>query len=109
MARKTTRERREQAEALQRAVEQSRRQWLGKRVRFRHLLDKKMKVGVFTAVDDQGHVTLTYQMCPWWPDEPAGAWCTSVGHEQELLDLLEGKVIEDECDRDMASHLREVR
>lgn len=103
MARKTARERREQAEVLQKAVEQSRREWLGKRVRFRDLLDKKMKVGVFTSVDDQGHVTLTYQMCPWWPDEPAAEWGTLVGHEQELLDLLEGKVIEDERDAEMAS------
>ena len=103
MARKTARERREQAEVLQKAVEQSRREWLGKRVRFRDLLDKKMKVGVFTVVDDQGYVTLTYQMCPWWPDEPAAEWGTLVGHEQELLDLLEGKVIEDERDAEMAS------
>ncbi len=95
MARLTARERRERAEALRAAVEQSRRDWLGKRVQFTDLLDKKIKVGVFTEVDDEGHVTLTYQMFPWWPEEPPAEMCTFVGHEEELLDLLEGRVIED--------------
>src|SRR5258706_1997870 len=70
MARLTAKERREQAAALRVAVDQSRREWLGKRVRFTDLLDYKTKVGVFREITDAGNVTLEYQMFPWWPDEP---------------------------------------
>jgi hypothetical protein len=45
MARVTAKERRERAAALRAAVEQSRREWLGRRVRFIDLLDS---VGEFT-------------------------------------------------------------
>ncbi|HEU5376775.1 MAG TPA: hypothetical protein VFV38_15170 [Ktedonobacteraceae bacterium] len=91
MGRVTARERREQALALQAAIEKSRREWLGTRVRFRDLLDKKIKEGVFTSVDDTGHILLEYQAFP-WPDEPATI-CTLVGHEEELLSLIEGVVL----------------
>lgn len=94
MGRLTARERRERAAALRAAVEQSRRGWLGKRVRFTDLLDHKTKVGVFREVTDDGSVILEYQMFPWWPDEPPATLLTSVGHEQELLDLIDGVVIE---------------
>lgn len=94
MARETAKERREWAAALRVAVEQSRREWLGKRVRFADLLDHKTKVGVFREVTDDGSVILQYQMFPWWPDEPPTTLLTSVGHEQELLDIIDGMVIE---------------
>jgi hypothetical protein len=94
MARRTARERRERAAALHAAVEQSRREWLGKRVRFTDLLDHKTKVGVFREITDAGNVILEYQMFPWWPDEPSATLLTSVGHEQELLDMIDGVVIE---------------
>ena len=96
MVRVTVQQRRERAAALCAQVEQSRRDWLGKRIRFTDLLDKKVKIGVFTEVDEGGHVTVEYQMFPWWPDEPLAAICTLVGHEQELLDMVGGVVIE-EC------------
>ena len=95
MARVTAKERRERAAALRAAVEQSRREWLGKQVRFTDLLDHKTKVGVFREITDDGSVILEYQMVPWWPDEPPATFLTSVGHEQELLDMIEGMVIED--------------
>ena len=94
MARRTAREQRERAAALHAVVEHSRREWLGKRLRFTDLLDHKTKVGVFTEVTDDGSVILEYQMFPWWPDEPPATFLTSVGHEQELLDLINGVVIE---------------
>jgi hypothetical protein len=95
MPRLTAKERREKAAALLAAVEQSRREWLGKRVRFTDLLDTKTKVGVFREITDDGSVILEYQMFPWWPDEPPATLLTSVGHEQELLDMVNGVVIED--------------
>jgi hypothetical protein len=95
MPRLTTKERREKAAALRAPVEQSRREWLGKRVRFTDLLDNKTKVGVFREITDDGSVTLEYQMFPWWPDEPPATLLTSVGHEQELLSMIDGVVIED--------------
>ncbi len=95
MARRTVKQRREQAEALRAQVEQSRREWLGKRVRFTDLLDDKIKVGVFTKVTDDGYVTMEYQMFPWWPDEPPAVFCTQVGYELELLDLVDGVVIDE--------------
>jgi hypothetical protein len=81
MARLTAKERRERAAALRAAVEQSRREWLGKQVRFTDLLDHKTKVGVFREITDDGSVILEYQMFPWWPDEPPATLLTSVGHE----------------------------
>lgn len=95
MARRTAKERRERVAALQAAVEQSRQEWLGKRVCFTDLLDHKTKVGVFREVTDDGSVILEYQMFPWWPDEPPATLLTSVGHEHELLDLIDGVVVED--------------
>jgi hypothetical protein len=83
-------ERREQALVLQEAVEKSRQEWLGKRIRFRDLLDEGIKEGVFVHVDDTGWVLLEYQMFA-WPDEPPTI-CTQVGHEEELLSLIEGVV-----------------
>ena len=93
MVRVTAQQRRERVAALRAQVEQSRRDWLGKRIRFTDLLDKKVKIGVFTQVDEGGHVTVEYQMLPWWPDEPPATLCTVVGHEQELLEMVEGVVI----------------
>ena len=95
MVRLTAKERRERAAALLVAVEHSRQKWVGKRVRFTDLLDHKTKVGVFREVTDDGNVILEYQMFPWWLDEPPAMLFTSVGHEQELLDMIEGVVIED--------------
>lgn len=91
MARLTAKERQERALALQLAVEKSRQEWLGKRIRFRDLLDKKFKEGVFVSVSDTGHVLLEYQDFP-WSDEPATI-CTQAGHEEELLNLIEGVVL----------------
>ena len=91
MARLTAKERRERALVLQLAVEKSRQEWLGKRVPFRDLLDKKIKEGVFAEVSDTGCVLFEYQEFP-WPDEPA-TFCTQVGHEEELLSLIEGVVL----------------
>lgn len=31
----------------------------------------------------------------WWPDEPPATFLTSVGHEQELLDMINGVAIEE--------------
>lgn len=95
MTQLTAKERREQATALLVAVERSRREWVGKRVRFTDLLDHKIKVGIFREVTDDGNVILEYQMFPWWPDEPPATLFTSVGHEQELLDMIEGVMMED--------------
>jgi len=95
MAWLTAKERRERSVALLVAVERSRREWVGKRVRFTDLLDHKIKVGIFREVTDDGNVILEYQMFPWWPDEPPAMLFTSVGHEQDLLDMIEGVVIED--------------
>ncbi len=95
MARLTVQERRERAAALRIAGEHSRQQWLGKRIRFTDLLDEKTKVGVFTKVTDEGDVILEYQMFPWWPDEPPATIYTVVGHEQELLEMASGVVIDE--------------
>jgi hypothetical protein len=62
-------------------------------VRFIDLLDYKTKVGVFREITDDGNVILEYQMFPWWPDELSATLLTSVGHEQELLDMIQGVVI----------------
>lgn len=95
MARFTAKERRERAAALHTAVERSRQQWLGKRIRFTDLLDEKTKVGVFTEVTDEGHVVVEYQMFPWWPDEPPATIYTLVGHEQKWLEMVDGVVIDE--------------
>lgn len=94
----TPKQRREKCEAeavaLREAVEKSRREWLGKRIRFRDLLDKKIKEGVFTEVTESGHVTIAYQFLPWDdPEEEPACILTFVGHEQEALDLYQGVVI----------------
>ena len=76
-------------------MEKSRWEWLGKRIQFRHLLDKKMKVGTITRVEDNGMVVMEYQMFP-WPGEPPGECITEVGHEVDMLRLLDGVVLDDE-------------
>lgn len=88
MARLTAKERRERKAALVVLVRQSREQWLGKRVQFIALLDKQVKQGMVTEVDDEGWVTVEYAPYP-WSDVLDGELCIVVGHEAEVLTLVD--------------------
>ena len=83
MARLTAKERRERAAVLQVMVEQSRQNWLGKRVTFEHPLDEKIKLGRVTEIDARGLVTVEYQLIEGVP----GCMLIQVGYEAENLTM----------------------
>ncbi len=84
MARKLSKKQLEQAAVLHVKVQRARSIWLGRCVKFVHLLDDKVKLGCVTEVTDDGTIVVDYQLIPGTDDAP-GTMYVPLGCEVGVL------------------------